>query len=59
MADARGKGFGTETTSLMLDYAFTVLGLHSVGLAVAEFNAAGIRAYQKAEFQECGRWRER
>jgi diamine N-acetyltransferase len=57
--DARGKGFGTEVASLMLDYAFTALGLHSVGLGVAEFNRAGIRAYQKAGFRECGRWRER
>jgi len=28
--DCWGKGYGTETTVLMLDYAFTVLGLHNV-----------------------------
>ncbi len=28
--ECRGKGYGTETTRLMLDYAFTALGLHNV-----------------------------
>lgn len=55
--DARGKGYGTETTRLMLDYAFTALGLHNVMLTVFEFNA-GVRAYEKAGFRECGRRRE-
>ena len=55
---ARGQGFGTETASLMLDYAFTVLGLHSVSLTVAEFNLAGRRAYEKAGFREVGRLRQ-
>lgn len=55
--DCRGKGYGTETTSLMLDYAFTALGLHNVMLTVFEFNAAGIRAYEKAGFKEFGRRR--
>lgn len=53
--DARGQGYGTETTRLMLDYAFTALGLHSVMLTVAEFNLAGQRAYARAGFRECGR----
>ena len=56
--ECRGKGYGTETTRLMLDYAFTVLGLHNVMLIVFEFNAAGIKAYQKAGFKEYGRRRE-
>ncbi|MGB3328238.1 MAG: GNAT family protein [Thermomicrobiales bacterium] len=57
-ATARGKGYGSETTRLMLDYAFNLLGLHSVRLGVAAFNPAGIRAYEKAGFRECGRWRQ-
>ena len=57
-ATARGKGYGSETTRLTLDYAFTLLGLNSVRLGVAAFNPAGIRAYQKAGFRECGRYRE-
>jgi len=56
--DARGKGYGTETTRLMLDYAFTALGLHNVMLTVFEFNPAGVRAYAKAGFKEFGRRRE-
>lgn len=56
--ERHGKGYGTETTRLMLDYAFTVLGLHNVMLTVYEYNLAGIRAYQKAGFREIGRRRE-
>jgi len=55
--DARGQGYGTEATRLMLDYAFTALGLHSVMLTVASYNHAGRRAYEKAGFRECGRRR--
>ncbi len=57
-ADCRGKGYGTEATRLILDYAFTALGLHSVWLRVYAFNQAGQRAYAKAGFQVCGRRRE-
>jgi diamine N-acetyltransferase len=53
----RGKGYGTETTRLMLDYAFTALGLRNVALTVAEWNIAGQRAYAKAGFKEFGRRR--
>lgn len=56
--DARGKGFGTEVTQLMLDFAFTALGLHNVMLRVYEYNLAGIRAYTNAGFREFGRRRE-
>jgi RimJ/RimL family protein N-acetyltransferase len=54
----RGKGYGTETASLMLDYAFTALGLHSIMLTVYAFNLAGRRAYEKAGFREVGRRRQ-
>jgi RimJ/RimL family protein N-acetyltransferase len=57
-ADMRGKGYGTETTRLMLDYAFTALGLHSVMLDVSEYNLAGRHAYEKAGFREIGRRRQ-
>jgi len=57
-ADARGKGYGTEATRLLLDYAFTAVGLHNVMLRVYAFNLAGIRAYEKAGFQVIGRRRE-
>ena len=54
----RGKGYGTETASLMLDVAFTALGLHSIMLSVYEFNLAGRRAYEKAGFREACRRRQ-
>jgi RimJ/RimL family protein N-acetyltransferase len=57
-ADARGLGFGTEATRLVLDHAFTALGLHNVLLSVYEFNLAGQRVYQKAGFKEIGRRRQ-
>jgi diamine N-acetyltransferase len=56
--EARGKGYGTEATRLMLDYAFTALGLHSVMLRVYAFNLAGQRVYEKAGFRPIGRRRE-
>jgi RimJ/RimL family protein N-acetyltransferase len=57
-SDGRGKGYGTETTRLMLDYAFIALGLHNVMLEVSEYNLAGRRAYEKAGFREIGRRRQ-
>lgn len=56
--DCWGKGYGTETTILILDYAFTVLGLHSILLATHAFNERAIRAYTRAGFRVIGRWRE-
>jgi RimJ/RimL family protein N-acetyltransferase len=57
-ASSRGKGLGTEVVRLMLDYAFTALGLSNVMLTVAEYNLAGRRAYEKAGFKEMGRRRQ-
>ncbi|CAA9575265.1 MAG: Acetyltransferase, GNAT family [uncultured Thermomicrobiales bacterium] len=57
-AAGRGKGYGTETTRLMLDYAFTAVGLHSVMLTTDEYNRAGQRAYARAGFREFGRRRQ-
>jgi diamine N-acetyltransferase len=56
--DYRGKGYGTEVTTLMLDYAFTAQGLASVMLAVVAVNERGIRAYTRAGFREIGRRRQ-
>lgn len=53
----RGKGYGTEATRLILDYAFTALGLNNVLLDTNEYNHAAIRAYLKAGFKEVGRRR--
>lgn len=57
-AECRGQGYGTETTRLMLDYAFTALGLNSVMLTVYAPNHIGLRAYTRAGFKEIGRRRQ-
>jgi RimJ/RimL family protein N-acetyltransferase len=56
--DCWGSGYGTEATQLILDYAFTVLGLHNVMLSVRDYNARGIRAYERAGFKRVGVRRE-
>src|SRR5215218_7894241 len=53
----RGQGFGTEATKLILDYAFTVLGVHNVWLDTLAYNVGAIRAYERAGFREIGRRR--
>ena len=53
-----GRGYGTEATRLMLDYAFTVLGLYNVMLRVYAYNPAALSAYEKAGFREFGRRRQ-
>lgn len=55
---AWGKGYGTETTRMMLEYGFSLLHLHSVMLRVDSDNEPGIRAYRRAGFREFGRQRE-
>ena len=56
--DAWGKGYGTETTKLMLDHAFTRLALHRVALTVFEYNSRAIRSYEKSGFTIEGRARQ-
>jgi len=51
----RGKEYGTEATRLVLDYAFTALGLHNVLLTGVSFNPGALRAYERAGFREIGR----
>lgn len=52
--DAWGHGYGTETTRLMLQYAFDVLGMQNVSLTVNADNPRGIRAYERAGFRQIG-----
>lgn len=56
--EAWGRGYGTETTELMLEHAFVHLGLHRIGLSVFAFNERAIRSYEKAGFRVEGRLRE-
>lgn len=57
-AEFHSRGYGTETTRLMLDYAFTALGLNAILLELFEYNPAAQRAYEKAGFRLAGRRRE-
>jgi RimJ/RimL family protein N-acetyltransferase len=51
----RGRGYGGEATRLALDFAFTVLGLHSVMLRVFAYNPAAQRVYERAGFRAFAR----
>jgi len=53
-----GRGYGTDAMHVIVDYGFREMGLHRIQLAVAPFNPAGIRAYEKAGFIEEGRRRD-
>jgi RimJ/RimL family protein N-acetyltransferase len=53
-----GRGYGTDATRAIVAYGFREMGLHRIQLAVAPYNPAGIRAYQKAGFVEEGRHRQ-
>ena len=52
------NGYGTETTRLVLDYGFNMLGLHNIMLAAASNNERAINAYTRAGFRLIGRRRE-
>ncbi len=56
--DAWGHGYGTEATELMLEHAFTRLGLHRIALSVFAFNERAIRSYRKVGFMVEGRARD-
>jgi diamine N-acetyltransferase len=56
--DCWGKGYGTETTRLMLHYAFAALGFNMVWLRALGTNERALRAYARAGFREAGRLRE-
>ena len=48
--DGRGRGLGTEATTLLLRYAFEDLRLHRVSLGVYAFNPRARHVYEKAGF---------
>ena len=57
----RGRGYSTETTRLMLDHALIAIDSHNITRTCTELSLGGIRACEKAGFQELGcreqRWR--
>ncbi|NYH52334.1 MULTISPECIES: GNAT family N-acetyltransferase [Nocardiopsis] len=52
-----GRGYGTEATDLVLEYAFTVAGLHRVSLEVFAFNTRAQKSYARSGFVREGVWR--
>ncbi len=52
------KGFGTETTVLLLAFAFHILNLNNVMLRVLECNPRAIHIYEKLGFTQIGRRRQ-
>jgi RimJ/RimL family protein N-acetyltransferase len=56
--EAWSHGYGTETTRLVLRYAFETLGLHRVDLRVLEFNTRAIACYERCGFRREGVERE-
>ena len=57
-ADVFGRGYGTEATGLVLDYAFDTVGLHRVDLEVYSYNPRAQRCYEKAGFVREGARRQ-
>ncbi|MFW0185253.1 GNAT family N-acetyltransferase [Rothia sp. CCM 9418] len=54
----RGHGLGTETTQMMVNYAFAVLKLNRIELEVFDFNARARYVYTSCGFVCEGRRRE-
>lgn len=53
-----GRGYGTEATDLVLEYAFDVAGLHRVSLEVFAFNTSAQKSYARSGFVREGVWRK-
>ncbi|WP_217561853.1 GNAT family N-acetyltransferase [Paenibacillus sp. GbtcB18] len=49
-----GKGYGTESLRLLLNYAFLELNLHRVSLRVFAFNDKAVALYEKIGFKREG-----
>ncbi len=56
--DWRGRGYGGEALTLLVDYGFQCLNLHSVMLRVFSFNERALACYRRVGFREFGRRRE-
>ena len=51
----RGRGFGRESSELVLRFGFEELGLREIRLNVYGYNAAGLRLYERLGFREVER----
>jgi len=53
-ADARGRGFGSETAKLFSDFGLDVLKLHRISLRLLGSNDIARRSYERAGFRTEG-----
>jgi RimJ/RimL family protein N-acetyltransferase len=53
-----GKGYGTEATHLVVDYALNSVGIHRLSLEVYDFNPRARRTSEKCGFVLEGRLRD-
>jgi RimJ/RimL family protein N-acetyltransferase len=53
-----GRGLGSEATRLIVDYAFTVAGVHRIELEVFDFNPRARHVYARAGFVHEGTKRD-
>ena len=49
--DYRGKGFGSESAKIIVNYGFHVMKLHRIFLRVLKSNAIAVSSYKKAGFE--------
>ncbi len=55
----RNKGFGTEALKLVCDFAFNVIGYHTLSVKIFSFNHASIISAEKIGFKKIGELKER
>lgn len=55
---SRGKGLGSETARLFVDFGLNTLGLHRICLRVLSGNDSAYRSYEKAGFVKEGIFRD-
>lgn len=53
-----GKGYASEALSLMVDYAFEVLGLHRLWARIIEGNLPSVRLFEHAGFKNEGEMKD-
>lgn len=58
LSDWTGRGYGTEATGRVLDFAFDDAEIHRVELEVFAFNPRAQRSYEKSGFRIEGRRRD-
>jgi len=54
----RSKGYGSEVTNLMIEYALQTLNLNRIQLHVAVENVGAVKVYTRSGFQTEGTLRE-